>query len=165
MQSNKINLLRRYVVNRILLPGRRYGKLTVNEDSLDAVCDCGCECYVRPKMVYNGMGLSCGCESIVGKPLVYAVSACGYVKIGYSTNFCYRIEAIQNATPDDVKVLCLLTGATKRKEKMIHKSLKRFSTHLEWFVECDALLQAIFNSDDADDLLANADSIANASFD
>ena len=143
-------------MDRNLLPGRRYGKLHVHADATDdlvAVCDCGKGVWSLPTAIYQGEQISCGCAKGKERSLLYAVLVDGFIKIGYTTNFRYRLVALTSGSPCDVILLCLLTHASPEKEKRIHKLLRDFRTHLEWFEADDLLLDTIMSADDTDDLI------------
>ena len=140
----------------LLKIGRRFGKLVVKSmswESKSAKCDCDCggATEVSALDLIWGRELSCGCEDV--EELIYGVLTGEHIKIGVSTKFWHRMQAIHVGSPFDVEVLCLLPNGTPQKEMRIHKMLKEYRTHGEWFSEEDFILDALTSSRDADDLV------------
>ena len=140
----------------LLRVGRRFGNLVVKGVSWErksAKCDCDCgEMAEVPALdLIWGKELSCGCEDV--EEIIYGVLTGEHIKIGVSKKFWHRMQAIQTGSPFDVEVLCLLPNGTPQKEMRIHKMIKGYKTHGEWFSEEGFIVDALTSSKDADDLL------------
>jgi hypothetical protein len=140
----------------LLKTGRRFGKLAVESvlwesRSAKCSCDCGKTTEVPATDLTWGRELSCGCETV--EEIIYGVLTGDHVKIGVSKKFWHRMHALQTGSPFDVEVLCLLPKGTPKKEKEIHKMLKKHCSHGEWFRADLSIVSALCLSKDADDLV------------
>ncbi len=68
----------------------------------------------------------------------------GEIKIGYSTNVKKRMNGLQTAIPEKIKLLGFFAG-DKQKEKELHKKFKHLRIKGEWF-KCDASIIDLINS-------------------
>ena len=84
-----------------------------------------------------------GQTAILGN--IYVLQSLDLVKVGFAKNLRKRISALQSANPYKLTLLCWFAPATIGHEKWLHKELKTFRSHREWFYFSSELESKIFN--------------------
>ncbi len=75
---------------------------------------------------------------------VYFIQAkgSGLIKIGMSLNVSSRLKALQQASPEKLRILKIIEGGRK-KEFELHEKFKNIKSHSEWFQPEEELLEYI----------------------
>lgn len=71
---------------------------------------------------------------------VYIIKSGEFVKIGYSSNFCSRLENLKSSNPTQMEIIGLFIGGRKE-EAMLHNKFKQFLLRNEWFIYNEEIQQ------------------------
>jgi hypothetical protein len=78
------------------------------------------------------------------KGVVYAIQAKTllHIKIGHSWSAEHRLAQLKGASPDELKIIATWPG-TEDDERSLHRALKPWRLHCEWFEPSAAVVEAI----------------------
>lgn len=77
---------------------------------------------------------------------IYAVSVAGMesapIKIGFTTDLATRLTMLQTGSPLPLEVVAVDQG-TRGNERFLHRALKSYRTHGEWFTRSDLVMSLV----------------------